>query len=94
LTGLNDWSKIMVDVLEYQAADAKARFAELLDQVEQGQTIRITRHGKPVARLVPEAEIRRAEVAGALRELRDLVGEFGKAPRDEVLATIHEGHKY
>jgi prevent-host-death family protein len=84
----------MSDILEYQAADAKARFAELLDQVENGRTIRITRHGKPIARLVPEAEVRRAEVAEALEELRAIVSEFGKAPLDEVLATIHEGHKY
>jgi hypothetical protein len=44
--------------------------------------------------LVPEKEIRQAEVAAALSELRDLVREFGKAPLDEVLATVHEGHKY
>jgi prevent-host-death family protein len=84
----------MPDILEYQAADAKARFAELLDQVENGRTVRITRHGKPIARLVPEAEIRREEVAEALNELRAIAREFGKAPLDEVLATIHEGHKY
>jgi prevent-host-death family protein len=84
----------MADILEYQASDAKARFAELLDQVEHGQTIRITRHGKPIARLVPEADVRKAEVAEALNELRAIVREFGKAPLGEVLATIHEGHKY
>ena len=81
-------------ILEYQASDAKAKWAELLDQVERGHTVRIIRHGKPVARLVPEAEIRREEVAEALNELRAIVREFGKAPLDEVLATIHEGHKY
>jgi prevent-host-death family protein len=84
----------MVNVLEYQAADAKARFAQLLDEVERGKTIRITRHGKPIARLVPEAEVRKTEVAQALNELRAIVRGFGKAPLDEVLATIHEGHKY
>lgn len=84
----------MSDSLEYKAADAKAKFAELLDEVERGRTIRITRHGKPIARLVPEADVRKAEVAEALNELRAIVREFGKAPLDEVLATIHEGHKY
>ena len=37
-----------------QSSEAKARFSELLDQVEQGETIVITRHGKPVARIVPD----------------------------------------
>jgi prevent-host-death family protein len=32
---------------------AKARLAELLDRVEQGEQIAITRNGKAVARLVP-----------------------------------------
>lgn len=32
-------------------ADAKARLSELLDRVEAGESIEITRRGKPVARL-------------------------------------------
>lgn len=35
----------------YSAADAKAQFSSLLDRVIVGETIVITRHGKPVARL-------------------------------------------
>ena len=54
---------MMSDILEYQAADAKAKFAELLNEVERGRTVRITRHGKPIARLVPEEEARRAQAA-------------------------------
>ena len=34
------------------AFDAKNRLGTLLDLVEQGEEITITRHGKPVARLV------------------------------------------
>jgi len=33
--------------------DAKTQLPRLLDEVERGETITITRHGKPVARLVP-----------------------------------------
>jgi prevent-host-death family protein len=84
----------MADILEYQASEAKAKFAELLNEVERGRTVRITRRGKTIARVVPEAEVRKAEVAQALNELRAIVDGFGKAPLDEVLATIHEGHKY
>jgi prevent-host-death family protein len=84
----------MADSLEYQASEAKARWAELLDEVERGRTVRITRHGKTIARVVPEAEVRAAEVAEAIRELKALSRTFGKAPLDEVLASRHEGHKY
>ena len=39
---------------EFSVADAKARFSELLARAEAGEEITIKRHGKPVARLVPE----------------------------------------
>jgi prevent-host-death family protein len=35
------------------AFEAKTRFGDLLDRVERGEVIVITRHGHPVARLVP-----------------------------------------
>jgi len=34
-------------------ADAKAHLSELVDRVEGGESIEITRRGKPVARLTP-----------------------------------------
>ncbi len=40
-------------------ADAKARLSELVDRVEAGGSIEITRRGKPVARLVAVAEPRK-----------------------------------
>lgn len=33
-------------------ANAKAHFSEMLDQVEAGEEIVITKHGQPVARIV------------------------------------------
>ena len=35
------------------AYDAKTRFSELIERVANGEEITITRHGTPVARLVP-----------------------------------------
>jgi prevent-host-death family protein len=40
-------------VREVGAFAARNRFGQLLDWVEQGEEITITRHGKEVARLVP-----------------------------------------
>jgi len=36
--------------------DAKAHFAECVREVEKGQTVVLTRHGRPVAKLVPIGE--------------------------------------
>ena len=35
------------------AYDAKTHFSELLERVSKGEEITITRHGSPVARLIP-----------------------------------------
>ena len=59
---------------EYSAYDAKARFAEILRRVREGQSVTITYHGRPVAevRPVPAApetlteRLRRLEAEGAL----------------------------
>ena len=72
------------------AYDAKTRFSELLEQVETGEEITITKHGMPVARLVPvrhkkttqqrQVAIERMLTASAGRSLgklkvRDLIAE-------------------
>ncbi len=38
-------------ITEFAAAEAKARFSELLDRAEAGEEITIRRHGKVVAKL-------------------------------------------
>lgn len=43
----------------YSVADAKARLSELIDRAEAGETVSITRRGKPVARLVAEQRPKR-----------------------------------
>jgi prevent-host-death family protein len=70
------------------AFDANTRLGDLLDRVEHGEAITITRRGRPVARIVPvAAEGEDAQRAAAeLRELRRanrLEGLDWKALRDE-----------
>ena len=55
-----------------QSSDAKARFAEILDQVERGATIVITRRGKPVARIVPDEFLRQAQIKAAIEDIKRL----------------------
>ena len=52
------------------AHDAKTNLGRLLDRVEDGECIIITRHGEPIARLVPFAEaIDAARVERAIHEI-------------------------
>jgi prevent-host-death family protein len=72
--------------------DAKTRLARLLDEVEAGETIEITRHGKPIARLTPIGIPKRdiEEAIARLRELRKGVRLDGLSIKD----LINEGRKY
>jgi len=48
---------VMPPVHSVGAYDAKTHFSELLEKVEAGEEITITRHGTPVARLVPMRKV-------------------------------------
>ena len=79
---------------EVQASEAKTHFARLLDEVERGETIIITRHGKPIARIVPEADLRQAEFDRVIAEIEEFRGTMPRIPLEELLSARHEGHKY
>ena len=56
---------------EIGAFEAKNTLGTLLDRVEEGEEIVITRHGKPVARLVPNAgNIDRSQAEAAAERIR------------------------
>lgn len=48
-------------IKEVGAFQAKTHLSSLLDEVEQGHRILITRHGKPVAELTPIAPRKKAQ---------------------------------
>lgn len=80
---------------EIQASEAKTHLPQLLDEVEQGETILITRHGIPIARLVPEADRRQAKISQAVANLRAMrQSKINKLTLKEILTSRHEGHKY
>jgi prevent-host-death family protein len=79
---------------QIQASEAKARLAQLLDDVERGETVVITRHGKAIARLVPEAHSQQAEVVKAIERLQAFRRTMPAIPLAELLAGRHEGHRY
>ncbi|MFO1112373.1 MAG: type II toxin-antitoxin system prevent-host-death family antitoxin [Rhodospirillales bacterium] len=57
------------------AFEAKTQFSALLERVARGEEIVITKHGKPIARLVPEQAIDRQRVAETIKKIKDLSKE-------------------
>jgi prevent-host-death family protein len=79
---------------EIQASEAKTHLPQILDEVERGETVVITRHGRAIARLVPEAQHRQAEIDQAIASLGELRQRVGKIRVAELLSARHEGHRY
>ena len=75
------------------AYHAKTHLPKLLERVRRGESVTITKHGRPVARLVPvvaDDEERAQQAANRIRSRRRrLVG----VPLAELVASIHEGHR-
>lgn len=54
------------------AFEAKTHLSSLLERVAQGEEIVITRHGKPLARLIPVAVADRSRIDLAISKLKTL----------------------
>lgn len=79
---------------EMQASEAKAHLPQLLDAVEHGETIIITRHGRAIARIVPEAARRQEEIDKAIESIKALRQRTGRVTLEELLSARHEGHRF
>lgn len=78
---------------EIGAYEAKTHLSELLDRVESGERITITRHGKPVARLVPLPGAPDRTVDEAVEGLLALRKDHCLGPDLSVRDLIEEGRK-
>lgn len=77
---------------EVSIFDAKAQFSRLVARAEKGDVVTITRHGKPVARLVPAPGAGgAADRPTLLRRLRAFRGRI-EGPID-VRALVREGRR-
>ena len=76
--------------------EAKTNLSSLVEQAEKGQEIVITRHGKPVAKLVraeerhrPDAIARRRQ---AIADIREMARKRGlRISPEEIKSWIEEG---
>jgi prevent-host-death family protein len=74
-----------------QASEAKTKFLSILDEVERGASIIVTRHGKPIARIIPEAQIDRQRVEQAIQSIREIRKRTKPVSIEEILAMRDEG---
>lgn len=77
-----------------QSSEAKVHLSELLDDVERGETIVITRHGRPIARLAPEIDQRQARIKQTMAQIEAFRATMPRLSLDEILSARHEGHRY
>ena len=75
------------------AYEAKTHLPRLLRAAERGETVIITRHGKPVAQLGPVQDRRRDEVAEVIERMKRARAQRPKVSIDEILAARDEGRK-
>jgi prevent-host-death family protein len=74
-------------------ADAKAHLSELVDQVEAGDSIEITRRGKRVARLTAIDSPRKPIELAALQALTGSMAQSEQSAADLVRA-MRDGDRY
>lgn len=74
--------------------EAKTNLARLVERVRHGESLTITRHGRPVARLVPVVEDVRERAHQAADRIRRRRERLPGAPIADLVASIHEGHRY
>ena len=82
------------------AFEAKTRFGKLLERVARGEEIVITRHEKPIARIIPEGRRNLDDVRDAVAGLRQLrseiaarIGPKAKLTRAQIKSLIEEGRR-
>jgi prevent-host-death family protein len=77
-----------------QASEAKTHFLRILDDVERGETVTITRHGKIVARISPESSANPEQAKRAFEGIRELRKQIQPMTVEEILAARDEGRRF
>jgi prevent-host-death family protein len=77
------------------AFQAKTHFSQLLERVAKGEEITITKHDRPVARLVPADRPSREHVASIFRQMEALRQGLAKAnEKTSLKELINQGRRF
>ena len=72
------------------AYEAKTHLPRLLERVLRGESLTITRHGRPVARLVPVEDDERDRALRASRRILERRSRLARRPLSDLLDTLAE----
>lgn len=81
----------------FQASEAKTHFLRILDEVERGKTVAVTRRGKTIARIVPVGpsdEERRERTERAMASILEIRKRTKPLSVEEILAARDEGRRF
>src|SRR5262249_30070264 len=97
---MSDWMERLVDSgasmkSSVGSFEAKTHLPALLERVAKGERITITRHGKPVAQLVPVVSETRPDVRAVVEAMRTLRDKNGPVLGDDLTIRdlIEEGRR-
>lgn len=76
-----------------ETSEAQANFLSLLDEVERGESIVITRNGKRVASITPEREFDPERAKQAFENIKALRERTLPMSLDEILSARDEGRR-
>ena len=75
--------------------EARTHWSEVLERVAKGEEIAITRHGTPIAKLVPVNGHPKVSVDDAIAELREFRRKYKHRFRGlTIKQMIEEGRRY
>jgi prevent-host-death family protein len=75
-------------------ADAKAHLSELVDRVAGGETVCITRRGKPVAKLIAIGAPRKRVDVSVLRAVTDSMSQKQPESAGDFMRRMRDDERY
>lgn len=76
------------------AVDVKRRWSELLARAAKGESFLITKHGEPMARLVPDDRRKQEAISAAAERLRSFRGELKDLLVADLQSDRLHGHRF
>ncbi len=71
--------------------EAKSKLSRLVEKVEAGEEVVLTRHGRPVAKIVTIAPVMKRDRAALLRDIRALARRVRIPKRISIQDIVSEG---
>jgi prevent-host-death family protein len=90
-------------MVEIGAYEAKTHLPRLLERVQKGERFVITKHGRPVAELVPVSSRDMVRIRQAIAEVREVRGRLARRGMrlkkllragENLRDLMHEGHRF